>query len=73
MLLPDVMKTKLVGMRNLLLLVAVGAFLQTIGCKSKPAEGPAERAGKKLDEAAQDTKDAVKRAGHDVDNATKKP
>lgn len=66
------MKTKLSHVRNVVLLVCVGVLLQAAGCKSKPAEGPAEKAGKKVDQAAQDTKDAVKNAGDDVDDATKK-
>jgi hypothetical protein len=66
------MKTKLTQLRNLALLICIGLFAQTVGCKSKPAEGPAEKAGKKVDNAAQDTKDAVKKAGDDVDDATKK-
>lgn len=59
-------------MRNLLLVVALGMFVQTAACRDKPAEGPMERAGKKVDKAAHDTKDAVKNAGDDVDDATKK-
>jgi len=66
------MRSKLVGIRNLVLFAALGVFVQTAACKSKPAEGPMERAGKKVDKAAQDTKDAVKNAGDDVDDATKK-
>jgi hypothetical protein len=31
-----------------------------------PAEGPAQRAGEKVDNAARDTKDAVKDSAHDV-------
>jgi hypothetical protein len=68
------MMTKLVRLRNLALLVAVAAFLQTFACKSKPAEGPAEKAGRKVDQAAQDTKEEVKKLDDDdADPSKKKP
>ena len=50
-------------------LLAIGAF--STGCSDgspKPAEGPLERAGKKVDEAADATKDAAE----DAAQATKK-
>ncbi|CAN5715934.1 hypothetical protein BH09MYX1_BH09MYX1_00010 [soil metagenome] len=69
---PPPMISKITWLRNLVLLVAVGVFLQTAACKSKPAEGPAEKAGKKVDQAGEDVKDTAKKAGDDVDEATKK-
>ena len=40
-----------------------------LGCKSKPAEGPAEKAGRSVDNAAGKTKESVKDA---VDTTKKK-
>jgi hypothetical protein len=34
--------------------------------RDPPPEGPAQRAGEKVDNAASDTKDAVKDSAHDV-------
>ena len=40
-----------------------------IGCHPKPAEGPAERAGKSVDNAADKTKDAAKDAAESTKDA----
>ncbi|MFO0680208.1 MAG: hypothetical protein U0169_27040 [Polyangiaceae bacterium] len=50
-------------------LVVVGSSL--VACVDKPAEGPAERAGKKLDDAASDVKKEAKDAKEDVKDAVK--
>lgn len=46
------------------------AILALAGCpkNDKPAEGPAERAGKSVDNAAEKTKDGVKEAGQKTEN-----
>ena len=50
-------------MRNILFASLVIASLSAFGCaQPKPAEGPAERAGKSVDNAAEKTKDAAKDA-----------
>jgi hypothetical protein len=56
-------------MRTALVAGSVLIFaLSTTACRSdKPAEGPAERAGKKVDNAA----DKTKQAGKDAADATK--
>ncbi len=46
------------------------ASLATAACGGKkPADGPAERAGEKVDDAAKDTKDAAKKAGQETEEA----
>jgi hypothetical protein len=57
-------------MRNLFLIsiLSVSAFAG-IGCHPKPAEGPAERAGKSVDNAADKTKDAAKDAADSTKDA----
>ncbi len=39
--------------------------------RSRPAEGPMERAGKHVDNAAEKTKDAAKDVGHDTKEGAK--
>ncbi|HSC89059.1 MAG TPA: hypothetical protein VLC09_17375 [Polyangiaceae bacterium] len=41
--------------------VAASTWL-SVGCGGKPAEGPMEKAGKEVDEAAEDTKNAADEA-----------
>ena len=42
-----------------------------IGCgERKPAEGPVEKAGRKVDDAASDTKEAAKEVKEDVKKKT---
>lgn len=55
------MNTKPKFMSSVLVLVTLGLLGSTVACKSKPAEGPAEKAGKKVDQVAEDAKDAVKK------------
>lgn len=42
------------------------------GCPKKPAEGPMEKAGKKVDNAAEDTKDKAEEVKEDVKEGVKK-
>ncbi|MDP9148887.1 MAG: hypothetical protein M3O36_02945 [Myxococcota bacterium] len=51
--------------RPLAFFTAAAIALATGACHHQ-SEGPAEHAGKKIDNAAEDTKDAVKDTGHDV-------
>ena len=46
--------------------LAVG-MLTACGGSREPADGPAEKAGEKVDEAASDTKDAAKKAGDKIE------
>ena len=46
--------------------VLAAALLSVVGCEP---EGPAERAGKQIDEAAEDAGDAVEDAGDKVQDA----
>ena len=48
---------------------AACAVVLSAGCHR---EGPAERAGRKIDDAAEDTADAMKRAGQDAKDAAEK-
>ncbi|MFO0663724.1 MAG: hypothetical protein U0174_07225 [Polyangiaceae bacterium] len=58
---------------SLLLLTLAVAPLGTFACKSdKPAEGPVEKAGKKVDNAGKEVKDSAKKVGDDVEDASKK-
>jgi hypothetical protein len=50
--------------RILLLGVVVLSFAG--GCRRQPGEGPAQRAGRAVDDAARKTKDVVKDAAHDT-------
>ena len=62
-------------MRNPILLASVLSGLSLIACggNNEPAEGPAEHAGEKVDEAAHDTKEGVEKAtektGEAIENA----
>ena len=48
--------------------IVIGLAMATAGCHDdKPAEGPAERAGKKIDQAGTDTKNAADDAADKVD------
>lgn len=49
--------------------VLVTAIAASIGCHPKPAEGPAEKAGKSVDNAADKTKDAAKDAAESTKDA----
>lgn len=54
-------------------LAALAFALGATGCHSDPPpQGPAEKAGAKVDKAADDTKDAVKDTAHDVKKDTDK-
>jgi len=55
--------------RVALLLAAVLAIGSLYGCKQ---EGPAETAGKKIDQAVEKTGDAVNKAGEEVGKAVEK-
>jgi hypothetical protein len=44
-------------------LLLAGAIL---GCHREPPQGPAEKAGRAVDNAARDTKDSVQDTKHDV-------
>ena len=50
----------------------VGLSLSAVGCKHKPAEGPMERAGKAVDNAAEKTKDTAVDVKNDVKRNLKK-
>ena len=57
------------AMKRMLMLFAA-ASIATAACGGKkPADGPAERAGEKVDNAAKDTKDASKEAAKDTEEA----
>jgi len=43
-----------------------------VGCRREPGEGPAETAGKKIDKAGSDVKDAVKDTKRDIKRDLKK-
>lgn len=58
------MKITLGGMA---LCLAVG-MVAACGGSKEPADGPVEKAGEKVDEAASDTKDAAKKAGDKVED-----
>jgi hypothetical protein len=47
-------------------LMSLSLMLASSACHHEPAEGPAEKAGAKIDKGAQDTKDAVKDSKDDV-------
>lgn len=47
--------------------LAIGFAAVACGGSREPADGPAEKAGEKVDEAASDTKDAAKKAGDKVE------
>lgn len=57
------MKLKLGGTAVILATMIMAAC----GGSREPADGPAEKAGEKVDEAASDTKDAAKKAGDKVE------
>jgi hypothetical protein len=52
--------------------VALLGVTSTACHHDRPAEGPAQRAGEKVDNAAADTKDAVKDSAHDVKHDVEK-
>lgn len=58
------MKLKLGGTAVIL---AATLAIAACGGSREPADGPAEKAGEKVDEAASDTKDAAKKAGDKVE------
>ena len=47
--------------------IGFAAAVTACGGNDKPAEGPAEKAGKKVDQAGADTKEAAKDAADKVD------
>lgn len=54
-------------LRKLVLLPAlVLGFLMTVGCEQ---DGPAERAGENVDEAVEESGDALERAGDNIEDA----
>jgi hypothetical protein len=58
-----------IAMRTTSILFAVAALGVAACHDNKPAQGPAERAGEKVDDAAEDTKDATKEAADDTKEA----
>ncbi|MBA3591512.1 hypothetical protein [Methylibium sp.] len=52
--------------RNTLSVMALSALFALAACQ--PAEGPAERAGKQLDNAAEKVGDQVERAGDKIED-----
>ncbi len=64
------MNTNLVTRISAVLLV--GVALASVGCKHKQAEGPMERAGKSVDNAAEKTKDTAVDVKNDVKKDLKK-
>lgn len=52
------------GMRNSILLASLLSGLSLIACggSKEPADGPAERAGEKIDNAAEETKEGAEKA-----------
>lgn len=58
--------------RSLQVLVAAAALAAAFTLAACEHEGPAERAGKKIDKAAEDAGDAVKDAGDKVKDAVDK-
>lgn len=57
-------------MRTKITLLCASLVVTLAGCpKNKPADGPTERAGEKVDEAAKDAKDATKEAADDTEEA----
>jgi hypothetical protein len=59
---------------RILSLLAVALFATSAAAchrHAKPSEGPMERAGKKVDHAAEKTKDATKDAAHDTKEGAK--
>lgn len=61
-------------MKNLLTALMAASLLLGVGAchRERPPEGPAERAGRSLDNAAQDTKDAAHDTKQDVKRDLKK-
>jgi hypothetical protein len=57
-------------MRHVLAVCFFISAVSGLGCHNKPAEGPAEKAGAKVDNAAEKTKDAAKDATSDVKKKT---
>ena len=53
--------------KMILLPVLLGALAFAVGCK----EGDAEKAGKEMDKAAENTKDSLKKAGEKTGEAVK--
>jgi hypothetical protein len=58
-------------MRNTMLLTSVLAGLSLVACggNKEPADGPAERAGEKVDEAAHETKEGAEHAAEKTGEA----
>jgi hypothetical protein len=56
-------------MKPTLVFLLVASFAIAACGGKKPADGPAERAGEKVDNAAEDTKDAAKKAGQETEEA----
>jgi hypothetical protein len=56
--------------RHAIVTAILSGSLLAVAChKEKPAEGPAERAGRKVDEAAEKTKEAGQKAADDTKEA----
>ena len=53
---------------RLITMLILGAVLGT-GLAACEQDGPAERAGEKVDEAARDVRDGAERAGEKIENA----
>jgi hypothetical protein len=51
---------------SLALLCAAALLASVAACHHRPAEGPGEKAGKAVDDAARKTSDAAKDAAHDT-------
>jgi hypothetical protein len=57
------------ALRNRILATLGAAFLAVSVAACQPAEGPAERAGKQIDEAAEKVGDQVEKAGDKIKEA----
>ena len=63
------MRTRSTMSALLTLLLLSGAVLATAGCAEHHREGPAERAGKKVDRAADKAGDAAEDTGRKINRA----
>ncbi len=51
---------------TMLALCAAAVMMSAVGCRHRQAEGPMERAGKKVDHAAEKTAEEASEVGHKV-------
>jgi hypothetical protein len=59
-------------MKATLIVLSLTALSATACNSDKPAQGPAEHAGEKVDQASEDAKAAARKAGDKIDEATDK-